>query len=56
VLILRAVSVIDLIIDWRFDRLKGDFFRDAGSDNPSRFLSDSRLIPTRFLSVRPITT
>src|SRR5947207_4810404 len=49
--VLRAVSVIDTIVDWPVDRLEGDLLRHAGGDHPPCPLPYGGLIPARLLSV-----
>src|SRR6266851_8978751 len=49
--ILRAVSVIDAIVDRPIDRLEIDFFRHAGGYDPPRVLPHCSLIPARNLPV-----
>src|SRR6266436_9847996 len=50
-LVLRAVSVVDPIIDRPVDRLESHFLRNPCRLDPTRFLPQRSLIPTRVLPV-----
>ena len=49
--ILRPVRVVDSVVDRTADRLEDDFFRHTGRTNATGLLRQSRLIPTRLLTV-----
>ena len=50
-LVLRAVRVVDAVVDLAVDWLEGHFLGDVSGSDPARFLPHGGLVPTGLLTV-----